>query len=91
MKSLIVPPLTLISSTPKSVDASERVNVIVAVSPAFKALSLDVIVMPGITVSTARVSDPEVFALPAASTNPPEETGISPLEMLSSVGVNTAV
>ena len=40
---------------------------------------------------TARVIDPEVFALPAASRNLSEETLISPLTVLLVVGVNTAV
>ena len=79
------------SSALKSVDGSDNVNVMAAVSPAFNALSLDVIVMPGTTVSTASVSDPEMFALPAASANPPEETVITPVSVLFSSGVNTAV
>ena len=63
----------------------------VAVSPAFKALSLDVIVIPGTTVSTASVSDPVVFALPAASENLSPATLITPGVVLPVDGVNTAV
>ena len=56
MKSEINPPLTLISPCTKSVAASDRVNVNVALSPTFKSLSLDVIVMVGSTVSTAMIT-----------------------------------
>ena len=87
----MLPPLTVISSAVKSADPSERVNVIVAVSPAFKALSLVVIEIVGTTVSTARVNDPEVFALPAASVNLSPATLITPLAVLLVDGVNTAV
>ena len=81
----------MISSFIKFVEPSERVNVIVAVSPAINALSLEVIVMPGTTVSTASVSDPEVFAFPAASLKLDVSTLISPLAVLFSSGVNVAV
>ena len=87
----MVPPLTLMSSAVKSSDGSDNVNVMVAVSPAFKALSLDVIVMPGTTVSTASISDPAVLSFPAASVNLAVSTLISPLAVLSSAGVNVAV
>ena len=79
------------SPSAKSVDASDNVNVIVAVSPAFNALSLVVIAMLGTTVSTARVSDPEVLSFPAASVNLSLVTLISPLTVLLVVGVNIAV
>ena len=50
----------------------------------------------GITVSTLRVkvlllSDPSALLLPAASENLEEATLISPLVVLSAVGVNVAV
>ena len=48
------PPETLISSSVKSVDASERVKVIVVVSPAFNDEALDVISMVGAVVSIIR-------------------------------------
>ena len=46
------PPVTLISSATKSVDASESVKVTVVVSPAFNEEAADVIAMVGLTVST---------------------------------------
>ena len=90
------PPVTLISSATKSVDASERVKVTVVVSPAFNEEAADVIAMVGLTVSTPRVkvlllSDPSVFSLPAESENLEEATLITPLVVLSDVGVNVAV
>ena len=81
----------MISSFIKFVEPSERVNVIVAVSPADNALSLEVIVMPGTPVSTASVSDPEVFSFPAASVNLSPVTLINPLAVLLSAGINVAV
>ena len=50
------------SPSAKSVDASDRVNVIVAVSPAFNALSLVVILIVG-AVSSAVVKDSVVVSL----------------------------
>ena len=90
------PPETLISSATKLVDASERVKVTVVVSPAFNDEALDVIAMVGLTVSTLRVkalllSDPSAFSLPAESENFDEATLITPLLVLSDVGVNVAV
>ena len=52
----MLPPVALISSAVKSVDDSDRVIVNVAVSPTFKSLSLDVIVIVGSTVSIAMVT-----------------------------------
>ena len=74
----MLPPVTLISSATKSVDASERVKVTVVVSPAFNDDSPDVIAMVGLTVSTDSVkvlllSDPSAFSLPAESENLDEE------------------
>ena len=90
------PPETLISSATKLVDASERVKVTVVVSPAFNDEALDVIAMVGLTVSTLRVktlllSDPSAFSFPAESENLDEATLITPLVVLSDVGVNVAV
>ena len=47
--------------------------------------------MPGTTVSTASVSDPEVFSFPAASVNLSPATVITPSVVLLGDGVNTAV
>ena len=93
MKLEIVPPVALISSAVKSVDDSDRVNVNVAVSPAFNALSLVVIAMLGTTVSTVNVTvlEDALFSFPAALLNLAEATLISPLTVLLVVGVNTAV
>ena len=90
------PPETLISLSTKSVAASERVKVKVVVSPAFNDEALDVIAIVGLTVSTERVktlllSDPSAFSLPAESENFDEATLITPLLVLSDVGVNVAV
>ena len=79
------------SFTSKSVDSSDRVNVMVAVSPAFNSLSLDVMLIVGSVVSTASVSDPAVLSFPAASVNLSPVTLINPLAVLFSDGVNTAV
>ena len=90
------PPETLISSSTKFEEASESVKVTVVVSPAFNDEALDVIAMVGLTVSTLRVktlllSDPSAFSLPAESENFDEATLITPLLVLSDVGVNVAV
>ena len=90
------PPETLISSSTKSVEASERVKVTVVVSPAFNEDDADVIEIVGLTVSTDRVkellpSDPSSFAFPAESENLLEATLITPSVVLSAVGVNIAV
>ena len=90
------PPETLISPATKSVEASERVKVIVVVSPAFNDEAADVIAIVGLTVSTLRVkvlllSDPSAFSLPAESENFDEATLITPSVVLSDVGVNVAV
>ena len=90
------PPETLISPSIKSVAASERVKVTVVVSPAFNDEALDVIAIVGLTVSTDKVkvlllSDPSAFSFPAASENFVDATLITPLVVLSSVGVNVAV
>ena len=90
------PPETLISSSTKSVAASESVKVTVVVSPAFNDEAPDVIAIVGLTVSTLRVkalllSDPSAFSLPAESENFDEATLITPLLVLSDVGVNVAV
>ena len=90
------PPEALISPSIKSVAASESVNVTVVVSPAFNDEALDVIAIVGLTVSTDKVkvlllSDPSALLLPAELENFDEATLISPLVVLSAVGVNVAV
>ena len=90
------PPETLISSSIKSLAASERVKVTVVVSPAFNDEAPDVIAIVGGVVSTERVkvlllSDPSAFSFPAESENFDEATLITPLVVLSAVGVNVAV
>ena len=78
------------------VDDSERVKVTVVVSPFANAAAPDVIAIVGLTVSTERVkvlfaSLPSALVLPAASENFVDATLITPLVVLSSVGVNVAV
>ena len=90
-KSLMVPPVTFTSSDVNSVDGSDSVNVNCACSPDFKATSVEVILMVGTTVSTARVIDPAVFSFPAASMNLDGSTLITPSAVLLSSGVNVAV
>ena len=90
------PPETLISPSTKSVEASESVKVTVVVSPAFNDEALDVIAMVGLTVSIESVKvlsllDPSAFSLPAESENFDEATLITPLLVLSDVGVKVAV
>ena len=93
VKSLIVPSIRVRSSTSKVVDASLRVNVIVAVSPAFKAVMSLVIATVGRTVSTAIgvASEPARFGLPSVSANAPTPTEMVPGVSESVAGVNTAV
>ena len=90
------PPETLISSSTKSIEASERVKATVVVSPAFNEDAADDITIVGLTVSTDRVrvlfaSDPSSFALPSESENLFEATLITASVLLSAVGVNIAV
>ena len=91
-----VPPETMISLSIKSVDASESVKISDAFWKAFKLSTSDVIAIVGLTVSTDKVklllsSDPSAFVLPAESENFDEATLITPLVVLSAVGVNVAV
>ena len=92
------PPETVTSDSTKSVDASERVKVSVAVSPALKELSASssVMAMVGRIVSTVKVtelleSEPSLLVLPAASENLELATEITPLVVLSAVGVKVVV
>ena len=91
-----VPPETVTSEATKSLADSERVNVRVAVSPAFKEATSEEMAMVGLEVSTESVtvllaSEPSLLALPAESENLDESTEITPLAVLSAVGVKVAV
>ena len=95
-KSDSVPPETLISSSIKSVAASEIEKATVVVSPAFNEDAADDIAIVGLIVSIDKVkllllSDPSAFALPAESENLFEAILITPSVVLSAVGVNVAV
>ena len=88
--------MTLTSAEVKSVEASERVKVIVAVSPALRVETLLVIAIVGRIVSTVRVtvllaSPPSLLALPAASAKAAEATEITPFAVELVVGVKVAV
>ena len=90
------PPETMISLSIKSVDASERVKVSAAFSPAFKLSTSDVISIVGRTVSILRVtilsaSYPSLLVFPKESENFVSSTNIIPSVVLSAVGVNVAV
>ena len=90
-----LPPETEISDSMKSEQDSERVNVRVAVSPAFREATSELTAMVGLTVSTERVtvllpSEPSLLALLAASVKVPLATEITPLVVLSAVGVKVA-
>ena len=89
----MVPPLTLMSFSSKSVDASFRVIVNVAVSPTFNEATLEAILIVGSAVSTAIVTVLEAtsFVFPAASVNLDGFTLISAFPVMPSVGVNVAV
>ena len=97
------PPETVTSDSTKSVEASKRVKVSVAVSPALKELSASssVMAMVGGVVSAAVVStvkvtellasEPSLLVLPAASENFELATEITPFVVLSAVGVKVVV
>ena len=92
------PPETETSDSTKSVEASERVKVRVAVLPALKESSAasSVMAMVGRMVSTVKVtellaSEPSLLVLPAESENLAEATEITPSVVLSDVGVKVAV
>ena len=92
------PPEMVTSDSMKSVEASERVKVMVAVSPAPRELSASssVMAMVGRTVSTEKVTEllasaPSLFVLPAESENFELATEITPSVVLSDVGVKVTV
>ena len=79
----------------KLVEASESVNVRVAVSPALREEVSEVSAMVGLTVSTVRVSEllessPSVLVLPEESEKAPEATEMPASVVLSAVGVKVA-
>ena len=90
-----VPPETVRSDSAKSVEDSERVKLREAVSPAFNEETSELTAMVGLTLSTERVTElllslPSLLLLPAESENFELATEITPLVVLSSVGVNVA-
>ena len=91
----IDPPEMETSASAKSVDASDRVKVRVAVSPVFKEETSELTAMVGLTVSTERVTElllslPSALVLPAESENFELATEMTPSVVLSAVGVNVA-
>ena len=90
-----MPPETVRSASVKSVDASERVNVSVAVSPAINEETSELTAMVGLMLLTERVTElllslPSLLLLPAESENVELATEITPSVVLSSVGVKVA-
>ena len=92
------PPETVTSLWMKSVAASERVKVSVDVSPAPResSASSSVMAMVGRTVSTVKVTEllasaPSLLVLPEELENFELATEITPLVVLSVVGVKVAV
>ena len=90
------PPETVTSDSTKSVDASERVKVRAAASPARREETLDVTAMVGLTVSTLKVtellaSDLSLLVLPEELENFELATETTPSVVLSAVGVKVAV
>ena len=94
-KSERVPPETATSEAVKSVDASEREKVRVAVSPALREEVSEVRAMVGLTVSMESVSEllesePSVLELPDESEKAADATEMSASVVLSAVGVKVA-
>ena len=89
------PPLAVTSSTVKSVEASDKVKVMVAVSPTpSSSLFVVIATVGGVVslVSTVMETEPAlVLALPAASVNLLESTETTPSVVLLAVGVKVAV
>ena len=89
------PPLAVTSSTVKSVEASDKVKVMVAVSPTpSSALFVVIATVGGVVslVSTVMETEPAlVLALPAASVNLLASTETTPSVVLLAVGVKVAV
>ena len=90
-----MPPETEMLEAVKLVEALEREKERVAVSPAFKESTSDVMAMVGRMVSMERVSEllasaPSVLELPAESEKAPDATEMTPSVVLLSVGVKVA-
>ena len=90
------PPETATSDSMKSVDASEREKVRVAVSPALREEESEVRAMVGLTVSIVSVSEllesePSVLELPDESEKAADATEITPSVVLSVLGVKVAL
>ena len=95
MKLARVPPETVRSSASKLVDDSESVKVRVAVSPAFREATSELMAMVGLTVSTERMtellaSEPSALVLPEASENLELATEMTPSVVLLVEGVKVA-
>ncbi len=96
MKLDKVPPVTVTSLASKSVAASDRVNVIVAVSLALRLVLSLVTAIVGRAVSTVMetvllASAPSVLALPPSSVNLVLATDTTPLVVELVLGVKVAV
>ena len=85
-----VPPLNVMSPTTKLVEASDKVNVNVDVSPDFNEAELAAIETVGACVSyVIVVAELAVLLFPAASVNAPLETDTEPEPLcVFAVGVN---
>ena len=88
-----VPPLNVMSPTTKLVEASDKVNVNVDVSPDFNEAELAAIETVGACVSyVIVVAELAVLLFPAASVNAPLETDTEPEPLcVFAVGVNTTL
>ena len=96
-----MPPETEMSDSTKSLEASDRLKLIVGVSPLLSDARLELRAMVGgvvstVAVSTERVTEllrslPSALVLPAESENLEEATEITPSVVLLSVGVKVAV
>ena len=83
------------SSSSKLVDDSESVKVRVAVSPAFREATSELMAIVGLRVSTEKerellLSEPSALVLPAESENLELATEMTPLVVLFAVGVKVA-
>ena len=94
------PPETEMSLTVKSEEASERVKLIVGVSPLLREARLELMAILGGVVSAATVliervtellaSEPSALVLPAESEKAPDATEMRASEVLPVVGVRVA-
>ena len=95
-KSTTVPPMTVMSASVKSALASDRVKVMVAVSPMTSCVLLLVTAIVGGWVSVNRVSllfasAPSALKLPKLSLKTKEATLMVLLPLLPAAGVKVAV